>query len=335
MALALAGLLVAIAMAAGGLGATGTSPPASARPHGFVAQNSTGPTWDNGVVSLAFSAPFPSFAITSLHDRRVASRTAPTAIAELGPAGNVSFLAPLEARNATWTFASVGGVGETTVWANGSVPVAGSRGGWEGDEGQMRRPAAEAKAKISLSFYLNDSTSADPSGVRFAVNVTNWPWNNASDSLAIELDSTAVTSTVLAAGPTTNQVVELRAGTNRTVASLSWDTVASVVYGGGGLSTSAVGTFQALARNGSNSTIRLSFGSVRGGYSELEYDPLVQLSPLAFQVLPGPLLLAKAAVPAAWTATPASLEAIAAGTVAASLLAAVAWRSRASRPEPE
>jgi len=290
----------------------------------------TGPTWNNGVTVLSFSQPFPTFTVTSLSDRRVASMTAPSAIAELSPNGNVSFIAHLQARNATWMFSSAAGAGGTTIWANASVPVAGSHGGWKIDEANFERPTVEAKAKVSLAFYLNASTSPDPTGIRFAVNVTNWPWNNASDSLGLEISSTAVPSTMLSLGVATNQLLEVRAGTNLTVATLSWDTVASVVYSGGGLNTSAVGTDQDVALNGSNSTIRLSFGSVPGGYSELEYDPIVQLSPSAFHVLPGPPTILKSLLPPAWHLDQVSLEAVGAGAIVAVLLAAVAWRSRSS-----
>ncbi|MCI4321729.1 MAG: hypothetical protein L3K05_05430, partial [Thermoplasmata archaeon] len=214
-------------------------------------------------------------------------------------------------------------------------PVVGSHGGWQSDDGFPDDRGSGGRAHVVVTFYLNASNAAAPNVVRFTVNVSAWPWSNASDHLGLPMNSTAANSTRLVAGAGPNQILEVRNGSaNTTVAALSWDSEASVAYNGSMSNTSSVGTFEALGVNGSNSSIRLSFGAVSGGYSELSYDPLVQLNLSAFQprTLAPPILLQGHWLPA-WDLTQSTLEVTAAGILVVSLLGIAAWRNRA-RPEP-
>ena len=282
------------------------------------------PSWDNGVVRLAFTNPFPSFTVTSDSDGRIASAHALAAVAEVTPAGNVSAIAPFDGANLSWKFAQAVGPSTTEVWVNATVPVTGGTGEWESEGGLGENEDGYGGAHVSIVFYLNASTAPSPDAVRFTVNVTHWPWLSSRDSLGLEVISTAVASTAFVPPTTANQLVEQRVGSSTPVATLSWDAEAVVRYPGGVGNTSTVDSFSAVASGGHNSTLRLQFGQVSGGYQELSYDPTVQLNLAAFQPL-GPL--------PAWQASPQSyLVLVGAGSFIA-VLAVVAWRNR-SLPSP-
>lgn len=294
-----------------------TSPSAAAR----AATSGAGdPTWDNGVVQLTFQSLVPSFVVTSDNDSRVASTAALSDLAEVTPTGNVSAFARFQGPNSTWRFASVTSASGTVVWANGSIPVLPGSGPWSQDDGLSDNEDRLGNAHMDLSFFLRAPSGPSPNSVLFVVNMTHWPWVSSNDSLGVEMTSTSVGNTNLVPGTSPNQLLELRNGTSTTVAALSWDPQATVEQNGGITATSTVGTFRTFASGGANSTIRLEFGAVPGGYSGLSYDPTIVLNLGAFgNLLP------------AWQWSQVSLLVIALTSVLVLLLAAIARESR-SRP---
>ncbi len=213
----------------------------------------------------------------------------------------------------------------TEIWSNASLPVLGANGAWESEGGLNETEDGFGSAHVSIIFFLNGSGSEDANSVRFTVNVTHWPWANLTDTLGLEMTSFAANSTALAPGAFANQVIEVRNATTATVATLTWDPEAVVRYTGGIGNTSTVRSYPTLGYLGLNSTIRLDFGSVSGGYYELSYDPTVQLNLVAFR----PTL----SLPA-WQWSEQSVVVLGATRSLVGLLALVAWRNRGQPTSP-
>ena len=300
-------------------------PPSPAGHLGVAMLPAGDPAWDNGVARLAFSTPVPSFTLTSDADGRVSSSHTLSAIAEVGPGGHLVTLARFQGVNITWRFASVAGASDTVIWANASLPVLGANGEWESEGGFNQTEDGYGTAHVSIIFFLNASGAPDANAVRFTVNVSKWPWANVSDTLGLEMTTFAVGATSLAAAGSPNQVIEVRNDTSTTVATLSWDPEALVRYTGGAGNTSTVQSYRVVGPLGLNSTVRLEFGSVTGGYQELSYDPTVLLNLVAFRsVLPLP----------AWQWNAESILVLGAMGSVVGILALVAWRNRSEPTSP-
>lgn len=281
------------------------------------------PTWDNGVVQLAFQSLVPSFQIISDHDGRVASTTTLTDLAELTSSGNVTALARFQGPNATWRFAAATGPSGITIWANGTIPVFPGSGPWSSDDGLSEGEDDYGHAHLALTFYMDLVTGPAPNAVRFTVNMTHWPWVNPNDTLGVEMVTTAAGGTSMVPGADPNQVLEVRTGTSTPVSTLSWDAEATVQLNGGVSDTSTVGTTRVIGGGGTNSTIYLQFGAVSGGYSGLSYDPTVSLYPNAF----GRVFLP------AWVVNQTSILVIALSAILIGLLAMIARESRSRKSD--
>ncbi|MCI4358413.1 MAG: hypothetical protein L3J95_03080 [Thermoplasmata archaeon] len=324
---AYAAALVALAAITIVLGPSGLGGPAGSMARvgtGLHLLDSAAGTWDNGVVRLTLTNPLPSFTITSDRDGRVASVHSFERIAEVTPTGNVTAFAPFLTQNVTWRIASAPSGGGEMVWLNATARVSFTHGGWESGDEVSVLDSGPGSTNVSLTFTLNASAAPAPSSVSFDVAVDHWPWTDTRDVLGMEIASVAVPSTTLIPGVAPNSVLEVANGSHQTVATLSWVSSASVAYGSGPGSNSSVVAYRNFSRDASASTVLLRFNATRGGYSELEYDPLVQLNLTAFThgLLP------------AWAITPASTEvmAVAVGMVSVLALAAYRGRSRPNRP---
>lgn len=277
--------------------------------------------WDNGVVSLRFPSANPSFTLSSVSDPRVVTEARLGGVAEVAPNGSSRAFAPFVSESVPWTYSALSSGGMLIVRLAANVTLWPSAGEWEqGDDvGEGGTPLGVAA--VNATFYLGNATGSGSNALRFTVNVT-WPWLDANDSLGFELRMFALGPTSIAAGSSGTSLSELRKGSSALVASLSWSPTAAVHYVNGTDGNSSVGTARFYSTAYNNSTVRLLFGSVAGGYTSLAYDPSVLLNLSAF----GPLPLA------AWALTIAS-EAVLGGAVAlTALLAAVAIRWRRTDP---
>jgi hypothetical protein len=285
----------------------------------------TGPSWDNGVVRLTFNSPFPSFTVTADQDGRIAAADSLNTVAEIRPGGGVTAVGLLRSPTVVWNFAASAGTLNTTIWLTGVIPVYGTNGEWESGGGFLENGHYLGSAGVAIAFILNASDAANPNEARFTVEVTSWPWWNTADELGLEMKDTAAGGTTLLAAAGPNQLNEVSSGTQSLVASLSWDSEAVVRYGSGTLNASTVGTYRVVALDGSNSTIRLSFGAVGGGYAQLSYDPTVRLNlGAAFAPITLP----------AWTVTQTSFELIAMTLLVVLLLGGAAYRRRSTESPP-
>lgn len=283
--------------------------------------------WDNGRVRLVFPNPFPAFSVQSDQNPNLSSAHVLTGVAELTPSGNVTTYASFGGQYANWGFSSLQGPNATMIWMNATLHVFGASGSWESSDDVSEYSDANGTARVVLTFYLNGSSSPDPAAVRFTVNVTKWPWANASDSLGFGFVAVAVAGSRIVPGTVPNSLDEVSVTNHSTLATLSWASNATVRYRAGAGDTSSVGTYQAFAANGTNSTVHLRFGAVSGGYSDLSFDPWIRLNLTAFRAILSPPL-------PAWVFTTSTLETLGLATVVVVALAAVASRSRSRDPPP-
>lgn len=288
---------------------------------------SLGPTWSNGVVQISFPQDTPAFTLASVSDPRVRSVHELTGVAEVDPAGNATAFASFAGPNASWAFRAIAAGPGTEVRASAVLSVAPGKGVWDSDAGE--RPAEDTgygNVSVNVSYYLNASTGIDPNTVAFTVNVSAWPWVDASnDSLGLGILTVATNETSIAAGASGHAIQAVRNDSGAPVSVLWWSPVASVRYGNGSVAASPVGTYRAFAPGGLNSTVRLIFGSVEGGYEALSYDPWVRLYPSAF----GPAELP------AWVFTPGTGAVLASAGAVTAILALVARRRRRTPPGEE
>ncbi|HEV2519949.1 MAG TPA: hypothetical protein VGX00_04930 [Thermoplasmata archaeon] len=319
----LAGILLSLALTLPWAAEVGRTGPASGSAPNRTLGGAVGP-WDNGVITLAFSNPLPSFSVASDRNPQIASAHTFDEVAELTPSGNLTAYSPLRTQNLSWGVVAQPSAGGTMVWLNATVPVFSTTGTWGVRDELAPMGLPPRQANLSLCFTLNGSSAGSPGTVRFVVGVAQWPWVNFQDSLGMEIGSAAVPSTTLRAGPAPDSIIEVANGTGSTVATLSWATSASVGYVSGPGGTSTVGALQTFSTDESTSTVLFQFSAPRGGYTELEYDPWIALNLSAFPrgVLP------------AWTLTDSALESIALAAGVAAILALVAARSRSgTRPK--
>ncbi len=322
---AVAVLLTAAVGPSGGGGRTGSRPAASAVPVTVASSGASPWVWDNGVVRLTFPNPVPSFSIQSDLNASLSTRHILTGVAEISPSDNATAFAPFDQSGANWRFASVQNASATTIWMNATLQVLGAAGAWESLDDVSEQEGGYGTAQVALSFYLNASTGPDPSSVRFAVNVTHWPWANASDSIGFGFVDVAVPGALIRPGASPNTLLEVRTQDAATLSTLTWASQATVHYRTGGDGSSLVGTYRAIAANGTNSTVHLEFGAVTGGYSALSFDPYIQLN---LSALSPPLPLP------AWLWTPESLGIIGLAGAVTFAMAVLAVRSRARAAPP-
>ncbi len=306
-------------------GMANPGPVATAVYPGLARMSASSPGWENGVISLQFPGSSPNFTVTSLSDARVTSSNLLTAIAEVGPTGNVTASAPLNAPGTIWNFSASSIPSGTAIALTSTVGVSPSGGHWEsGDEIASLSPSYMGSANVSIVFYLNASSAPAPATVRFTVSVSDWPWLRSNDTLGLELGMVAAPSTQIARGAALYNLMAVTTNGGATVASLTWGSQAAVDYGNGATGVSTVGSYRNISPAQTSSTVRIQFIGVTGGYKRVSYDPWIQLNPGAFAGLKVP----------AWVLTPASLTIIGVGVVATALLAVAAGRLRA-RPPPE
>ncbi len=320
-------LATPVLLPSGGVSASPTGPPGSGPRPGAVVGSSTPPAWSNGLVQVQFPGPGPSFVLTSVANSQVSTMQLLKGIAEVGPGGNTSAIASFDQANATWSFSHSERSGVTVVKATSTLSVNTAQGAWETpDVSGIGESESLGNASVTVAVFLNNSGSPSPDTVRFTVAVSAWPWLDANnDSLGLEMGLAAVGPTSIVSGPSANRVLEVANGTSQEVASLTWSTDANVTYTNGTHGSSTVATYQAIASDGSNSTVRLLFGSVGGGYTDLEYDPWVHLN---LSVFP------PARVPD-WVFTPSTWIVLGSVVVVSLLLAAVAFRRRSKDSEQQ
>jgi hypothetical protein len=299
---------------------------ASQSPTGWV--HVPGPgfgAWTNGAVTVAFPLFQPNLHVFAVDDARIATTIRLSGIAEITPQGNFTAFASFAPASAPWavTNRTIGNVLElvfTTV-----APVAPAQGVWESgdDGGDFTGPVGNATVEVDV--YLNATVSAPADSARVAVNVSTWPWNNTSDALGLDMAMVAGSSATRIAdrvGTEPYLLRELANGTNVSVATLSWAPSAQVQYGNGSSNPTDVATYTATAPAGVNSTVRLLFTNVTGGYDAISYDPWVALNLHAFPAAPLP----------PWALSYLDWGAVGAGAAALAVLGVLAARRRTVDP---
>ena len=310
------------------LGASGVAllpvPTAAATPS--IWTHGSGPgfgSWTDGTVTVAFPASDPSLRIVSVDDSRVAASVRLSGLAEITPGGNFTSYVGFNSPNTTWSLVSRSLPGSEELVFSTVAPVVQAQGVWESGDDGGDDVTVVGYATLEVDVYLN--TSAPASAARIAVAVGTWPWNNTSDALGLDMGLVAGPSTRIAdmPGPGPYLLREVVNGTNVSVASLSWASGATVQYGNGSSNATGVAPYTSVAPSGGNSTVRLLFTNVSGGYEAFSYDPWIALHLGAFGR--GPL--------AAWM-----LSALDAGAVGAGVAATVgfAWAAlRRRRPSSD
>ena len=286
-----------------------------------LAPQTGGPSWSNGVVTVAFSSTAPSFSLAALADPTDRVNQTIAGVAEIDTTGAIVAFAAFESPNASWLLTDRSTPAGTDVALNGTVPVINFSGEWEsGDTGS---PSNESVGTVNVSFVflLNASAAVDPWTVEYALNVSGWPWANTSDALGLDVRSSLPTSADrwVANGP--SGLAAEHGASHARFANYLWNPTAQI-FSGGGQQASPVGSYTNFSGGGSSSLVRLEFGSVVGGYPEVSYDPWLGLVPVA-----GPV-----AQLAALVLNPTSLAILGAGAIGTAVLA-IWTRSRRTPPE--
>lgn len=293
------------------------SPPVTIRGASFF-----GP-YSNGAVTLTFPGPDPSVAVSSIQDPRVSTTLNLSGLAEIapGPQPNFTAFASFAPPSAHWTLLTrvlPGGIFE--MMFSGTTAVFPSQGAWESADDAGEDTGAIGNASVAVNIYLNESGAGSPNATRVSVNATTWPWQNTSDSLGLSMRLVAANLTRIAPPltPTLNLVREVTNDTGASVASLSWASQAAIQYRNGSAQASNVSSYAATSPSGANSTVRVLFGSVPGGYASLSYDPIVALDLAAFPTATLP----------AWMLDAIGYGILAGGLTSTALLAVAVLRRR-------
>jgi len=322
---AIAAFVIAVGMVALGLtvlptGTTAaTSPSAPTVPGGV---SSASPSWNNGRVTLSFVNDHPSFVVTSVSNRSAWVNQTLTGLAEVNVSDGILSFASFTAPGVVWNLSARSTSNATDVVLVAAVPVLASGGEWESGDDSGGGNRTIGMANVSITFGLNASNSVNPWSVSYSLNVRDWPWLHAADSVGVEVRATATSPSAYWAADGTNRLTELTRASHRPLASFVWGATAKALYSGGSSEDSSVGSYSNLTAGGSSFLVRLEFGSVTGGYTSLSYDPWLAIIPTS-----GPL-----GKLAAWILTPTSLAIIAGGGIAVLALAVLA-RARRSPPE--
>ncbi len=250
--------------------------------NGFPWPHSSPFTWTNGKVVLTLAGESPTFYVASLASNRTNVSVSVLGVAEVSPNGTVvavgSFAAASIPWNLTWTNTSGGGL---QVNLTGTVPVGAAVGPWNASELPEQDGGGLGAVAIRLVFHLTNGTASySPWTVKFDVGMTGWPWVSApSDHLGVVLSLHTVGSSSLQQG--SDDVEEHLNATGSLVATLTWNSTASVTYPNGTNATAVVSSSTSISSDDQETHIGLLFGSVAGGYLSLYYDPSVTLNPAA------------------------------------------------------
>lgn len=282
----------------------------------------------NGWVDLSFPTTGPSFTLTSVTNQSLTVLQSLTGLAEVTNTDKIVSFARFDAPNTTWSTTLGAEAGATSLVLAADVPVVASTGDWEsGDGGNESRPAVPVDAplvSVAITFRLNDSQGLSPSTVSYSLNVTGWPWVNATtDAVGLQVRSNLTLGVGYWQPAGNYSLMGVAVGTRTPLASFAWGASASAQYPVGSPQEGGVGAYRNLSADNSSSLVRLEFISVQGGYSALAYDPWLE-------VFAPPAKLASALE--AWVVTPTALAALGAGGALAVLFAGLA-RSRRVPPE--
>lgn len=276
-------------------------------------------SWSDGTVTVAFPAADPSLRIVSVDDSRVAASVRLSGLAEITPTGHFGAYASFASSNTTWSIVNRSVPGAEELVFSTVAPVVQAQGVWESGDDGGEDVTLVGNATLEVDVYLN--TSAPASAARIAVAVGTWPWNNTSDALGLDMGLVAGPSTRIAEqpGPGPYLLREVVNGTNVSVASLSWASGATVHYTNGTSNSTGVRPYTAVAPSGGNSTVRLLFTNVPGGYDTFSYDPWIALYLGAFHRGPLP----------SWMLSAIDWGAVGAG---AAVTVGLAWAAMRRRP---
>ncbi len=319
------GLLVVVSTAAPGAlsGVPHAGLPLRAGP--WVPAATVTGTWQNGVIRVDFPTSGPTMTISSIANPRVETTVGLHGLAEVAPNGSYTVYASFDNPNATWHVTpKVGAHGSVDLTFQGKIPEVQTAGVWESGDDGGDAGTVVGNASVRTDVYLNGSLSPSASAARISVQA-NWTWESPQDSLGLSMSLHAARHTRIASGigPSGTLLQELANSTGKPVASLSWARAATVRFGTGINSSSSVASYATTVTNGSNSTVRLLFGNVSGGYDSVDYDPWIALNLGAFVVEP----------PAAWSIGVHGWIVLGAALATVSALAVVAARRHRSQPD--
>lgn len=243
-------------------------------------------TWSNGRIDVAFPSHAPSLSVVSLADPRVATTLRVAGVAEVTSEGEFAAYAPFSSGSSSWLLNETNVSGTLLLRFNATAPVLSAQGSWEAGDDSTGSATVVGNASFEVDVFLNTSATPSNDSVRVAVNSSGWPWQDGTDALGLDLRLVAANQTRIASAydPVHHQLDELANSTNAAVATLSWAPAATVAYSDGSSDESTVASYSNTTSDGANSTVRLLFASVSGGYSAISYDPWVALHPLAFHL---------------------------------------------------
>lgn len=317
-AVALAVLVLASSLSGPARGAAEATTPATS---GWVHQAGSGyGSWTNQVVTVTFPSLSPTLRISDNADPRISTTLRLAGLAEVSPQGNFSAFAGFAPYDTLWQLSSHLTNGTLLLAFTTVAPVSPATGVWESGDDSGEDAGSLGNATIQVDVFLNETAIATVNAARVAVNATTWPWQNSTDALGLDMTLLAAQETRIAAqrGPTPYLLQELANTTNVSVASLSWSPAAAVAYSNGTHLTSPVVSYSATTALGDNSTVRVLFGSVEGGYASVSYDPWVALNLSAFPATFVP----------AWALSYVGWIALGVGLAAVAVLAVQAARRR-------
>ncbi len=272
----------------------------------------------NGVVQLTFPSNQPAYLLRSVADPSVEVQQALGGLAEVQSSGAILAFASFNLSDVAWHDLVRNSSTGTTIDWSGQVPVVAASGDWESGDGEGNNSTSLGNVTVQIAFSLNASTSPNPATVAYSLNVSGWPWLSNQDLLGLQVRSN-LSPTLGYWQLTQSNLLTAFSRTNSTpLATFLWGGSAIITRSGNQEDQSSVSAYHNLTRDNSSSLVRLSFGAVAGNYSELSYDPWLEvLTPtgLVSQLV-------------AWVITPASLAAIAVGVAMVVPLAAVARRRR-------
>lgn len=277
----------------------------------------------NGVIRVTFPSARPEFTVTDLANPTTTVGQNLSGVAEVTAGGTIVSFGNFLSGNVSWTMTSGTQAGITTVALSARVPVVRAQGEWESGDDNTSSPWI-GNVSVSLDFAFNASQGIDPSTLGYSMQVTRWPWLNASDSLGLEVRSMVDATVGYWRSIGTNSVAEVSRSTQANLAVFTWESTAQAWYSHEHEDQSSVGAYNNYSVNGSSSLVRLTFGTVPGNYTNLSYDPSLEvLSPTHLATEAAALLL-----------TPASLSALGVGSAVVLGLAVVA-RKRRRPPESD
>ena len=308
-----ASIVAAALLSSGGLtfaSSTSAAAPHPATPPGAFA------AWSNGVVNLTFPADVPRFSLASAANGSVLSDQTLSGLAEISASGAIVAFASFLRNSTHWGFTARSDASGVVIFASSVVRPFASGGEWESNGSAGVGDEAAGVALVNLTFYLNDTLNS--SSVSYDLAVSGWPWFQGNDTLGLEVRSNASATGGSWSANGSNSIDAFRPGAMSPYARFSWASTATALYTGGGEADSSVGSYRNLTAT-HGFLVRLQFSAVTGGYSTLNYDPMLTLLWVPHAGLPGTPPLP------AWAFTPVSLVVLAAaggGSLALAILGA-------------